>query len=79
MRNRGRPLLQLLIVSGLDGLFPGIQNFVELVDRLGPLLGVEIIEGFVVVAAVLWRGLPLEAGQLVGVPEQQVVRELAME
>src|SRR5580704_16994334 len=48
-RYRGRPQLKLLVVSGLDSFLPFGEDFVELLDDVGPLGGVEVVEGLVVV------------------------------
>ncbi len=40
-----------LVVGGLDGLLPVGHDLIELLDEGAPLLGVEVVEGLVVVAA----------------------------
>ena len=77
MRNRRRPLLQLLIVSARDGLLPGVQDLVDLVSRLRPLLGVKVVKVSLLSPRYFGRGLSLEASQWVGVPEQPVIRDPA--
>jgi len=42
---------ELLVVCGFDGLLPFGENCVELLDGFCPLSGVEVVEGFVVIAA----------------------------
>ena len=53
------------------------QYFVELLDGVVPRLGIEFVEGFVVVSAEFRDRLPGEFRQLAAVPEQEVVSELA--
>jgi hypothetical protein len=74
---RGGPQLKLLVVSGLDSFLPFGEDFVELLDDVGPLGGVEVVEGLVVVAAEFGWLLALEAGQRFTVPEEEMIGELA--
>lgn len=73
----GGPELKLLVVSGFDCLLPFGEDFVELLDGGGPLGGVEVVEGLVVVTAEFRRLLAFEAGQRFGVPEEEMIGELA--
>ena len=64
-------------VGGFHGFLQFCEDGVESFDGFGPLRGVEVIEGFVVVAA---EGLGLfafQVGEFAGVPEEKVVGELA--
>jgi hypothetical protein len=70
-------LLDRFVVGSLDELFQFEQHFVELLHSFGPLLCVEGVEGFVVVAVELGRRFAFKFGEGLGVPEQEVVGELS--
>src|SRR6476620_167670 len=77
VRDTGSPLLHLGIIGGLDSFLPIGQNLIQLLHRLVPLFGVVVVEGVVVLAAVLHRRLAFELGQFLLVPEDEVVRQLS--
>src|SRR5579864_334690 len=66
----GGDLGEFLVVGGLDQLFEIGHDLVELLDRVGPLLVVELGEGLVIVAGELGRGLSLKALKVLAIPEQ---------
>ena len=70
-------VLDFLIIGRFDGFLPFGQHLVELLDRIVPLLRVEAVEGLIIVAVELRRGLAFELSQLMGVPEEQVIGQLA--
>src|SRR5678815_2532283 len=74
---RGRPGLQRLLVRASDQLLQLAQNPIKLLPDLVPASLVEGVERLVVVAVEFRRSLSSELGQLLRVPEQQMVRQLA--
>lgn len=68
---------QLLVIFGFDGFFDFGKHSVEFLDGLGPLGGVEVVEGLVVIAAEGLGFFAFEVGELAGVPEEKMVGELA--
>src|SRR5580765_3099207 len=70
------PFLELLLVRGLDEFLQIAHHLVELLDCIVPLLGVEVIEGLVIVPAELLFRLALELHQLPLIPEQQMIGQL---
>src|SRR5215467_9343437 len=73
----GGDFIDRFVVGGFDELFNLGHDFVELLDGVVPLLGVEGGEGFVVVAAELGRRDAFELVEDLGVPEDEVVGELS--
>jgi len=73
----GGNFLDRFVVGRFYKLFNFLHHFVELLDGVIPLLGVEGGEGFVVVAAELGRRDPFELVEDLGVPEDQVIGELS--
>ena len=75
--DRRRVLFDRLVVGGFYEFFQVLHYFIELLDGVVPLLGVEGGEGFVVVAAELGRSDAFEFVQDLGVPEDEVVGKLS--
>src|SRR6185369_15174832 len=65
------------VVGCLEGFFPFSHDLIELLDEIGPLLGSEVVEGLVVVAAELAGLFTFKPHERPLVPEDEVVGELA--
>ena len=72
-----KPIRYFVVIRRFDGFLPRNENFVELLDCGSPLLGVEAVEGLVVVAVVFWRRFTRELGEFLLIPEDEVVGKLA--
>lgn len=68
---------QLLVVGGFDQFLEIGHHLIELLHRVRPLFVVELGESLVVVPAELRGRLSFEPEQVLAIPEEQVIGELA--
>jgi len=74
--NGVRPFGELLVVSRFHNFLEVSHDLVELIDDVGPLLVVKLVEGFLVVAGELFILDASKIIQISPVPEEQMVSEL---
>jgi len=75
--DKGSILLDSLVISRFDEFLEIGHHLVELLHCVIPLFRVEVVEGVVVLAAVLGRSLALEFSEQLRVPEEEMVSELS--
>ena len=71
-----RPFRELLVVSRFHKFLKVGHDLVELLDDVGPLLVIELVEGFLVVASKLVILDAFKVIQIAPIPEQQMISEL---
>jgi hypothetical protein len=76
VRDARRIFLQRGFVACFNKMLEVGQHFVELRDRCRPGFCIEIVEGFVVVAAEFRRLLPFQLRERFRIPENEMIRQL---